>query len=67
VSPIDLFGAAATTGGLSVVLIRGTSPLAPAGSNEFVRLRNRRVIGWVLLVLALFLLVIASLAQFYQG
>jgi hypothetical protein len=63
---IGFLVASMTTGGVSVAMIRGTSPRVMAGSNEYATLRNRRTIGWVFLITALLLLSIALLQLIIQ-
>jgi hypothetical protein len=44
--------------GISVVLIRGTSPGAIVGCNEYISRRRRRVVGQIGLILAALVLAI---------
>jgi hypothetical protein len=64
---LGFFVASLTAGGLSVAMISGTSPKAMAGSSKYESLRKRRTFGWVVLVSAVLLLIIALLQLMIQG
>jgi hypothetical protein len=49
--------------GLAVILIRGTSPFSQIGSSTFDKRRNRRVVGTMLIVMAVLSFLIGVMAQ----
>jgi uncharacterized membrane protein len=52
--------------GISATLIRGASPYSQSGCFAFEKKRKHKLVGQILLVMAIFALGIAVLAQFFS-